>query len=150
MALADHRGDPVAAETARQAISRLAETDPEAALLCRLYRKLDVRPSANYRADTDVPDAVPENLRTLHNAIDACRAVSFSYTDLNGEGSTRTVLPLALVHPPQGVKLLAYCQLRKDYRQFFVRNLRNLEVVSGEFSEARYALLAGLVEKQGA
>lgn len=148
LALAGHRGDPVAAADARNTLRQLAETDPEAALLCRLYRRLDVRPSAYYRID--VPDATPEDLRILHLATAACRPVTFDYTDLEDQESTRTVLPLALVHPPQGVKLLAWCVLRDGYRQFFVRSLRNLTVGGPDFTDRRFALLEGLVEKEGA
>ena len=46
LALASHRGDPVAAAAAEAALARLAETDPEAALLGRIYQLLDVRPAA--------------------------------------------------------------------------------------------------------
>lgn len=45
LALASHRGDPVAA-AADATLARLAETDPEAGLLGRIYQLLDVRPAA--------------------------------------------------------------------------------------------------------
>ena len=45
------------------AVQRLAETDPEGALLYRLYRALDVRLAAWYR--TDMPDAATEDLMQL-------------------------------------------------------------------------------------
>jgi hypothetical protein len=54
------------------------------------------------------------------------------------------VLPLALVHPPQGVKLLAWCAERQDFRQFFVRAMENPTPQPGDFSENRMWLpLAG-------
>ena len=148
LALAVHRGDAVAAAAADATVARLAETDPEGALLARLYRALDVRPSAYYR--TDAPDAFPEALSLLHEAIAASTPVFFAYTDLADQQSRRTVLPLALVHPPQGVKLLAYCEERQGYRQFFVRAMRGLAPVAGDFSARRMTLLQGLVEKEGA
>jgi hypothetical protein len=51
LALASHRGDPVAAAAAEAALARLAETDPEAALLGRIYQLLDVRPAAYWHGD---------------------------------------------------------------------------------------------------
>lgn len=45
LALAGYRGDPVTAAAANAALNRLAETDPEAALLGRIYQMLDVRPA---------------------------------------------------------------------------------------------------------
>ena len=108
LALAGHRGDAVSAAAAEAAITRLTETDPEGALLARLYRALDVRPSQYYRAD--MPEAAPAQLEVLHGAIAASQPVFFGYTDLSDQRSEREVLPLALVHPPQGVKLLAWCE----------------------------------------
>lgn len=52
------------------------------------------------------------------------------------------------MHPPQGVKLLAWCEEREDFRQFFVRAIRGLTARSGNFGEDRLALLEGLLEKE--
>lgn len=148
LALAGHRGDPVSAAAARAAIDRLAASDPEGALLARLYRKLDVRPAAYHPAD--MPEALPAALALLHDVIATTQPVFFGYTDLSGQRSDRVVLPLALVHPPQGVKLLAYCTARQDYRQFFVRMMQGLAPRPGSFAADRMALLQGLAEKEGA
>lgn len=148
LALAHHRGDPVETAAANAAIANLAVTDPEAALLCRLYRRLDERPSAYWRADA--PAADPSNLALVHMAIRECRPIAFGYCDLSDNETGRTVLPLALVHPPQGVKLLAWCQMRAGFRQFFVRAMREPVLLPGDFSQQRVELLAGLVDKEDA
>ncbi|WP_374643529.1 helix-turn-helix transcriptional regulator [Tabrizicola sp.] len=146
LALAGYRGDPVTAAAANAAIERLSRTDPEGALLARLYQMLDVRPAQYW--PQDVPKAAAADLATLHGAIRACQPVSFSYTDLSGNETARTVLPLVLVHPPQGVKLLAWCEEREDFRQFFVRAIRRLTPGAGNFGEDRLALLQGLLKKE--
>lgn len=146
LALAGYRGDPVTAAAARAALARLAETDPEAALLGRLYQKLDVRPAAYW--PEAAPEAAAADLATLHAAIRACQPVAFGYTDMDGNETSRTVLPLALVHPPQGVKLLAWCEEREGFRQFFVRAMEGLAARPGDFSDRRMTLLQGLVEKE--
>jgi predicted DNA-binding transcriptional regulator YafY len=146
LALASHRGDPVAAKAAEATLARLAETDPEAALLGRIYQLLDVRPAAYWHGD--LPAAAAADLSALHGAIRASRPVAFEYTDLSGQETTRTVLPLALVHPPQGVKLLAWCEERRDFRQFFVRAMRGLTLKEGDFSGDRLVLLQGLLDKE--
>lgn len=148
LALASHRGDPVAAKAAEGTLSRLAETDPEAALLGRIYQLLDVRPAAYWHGE--LPEAATANLSALHGAIRVTQPVAFGYTDLAGQETTRTVLPLALVHPPQGVKLLAWCEERRDFRQFFVRAMQGLTLREGDFSRNRLALLQGLLEKEAA
>ena len=103
-------------------------------------------PSAAYWLQ-DVPEAAAADLATLHTAIRATQPVAFSYTDQSGNQTTRTVLPLALVHPPQGVKLLVWWQERADFRQFFVRAMQGPTPQPGNFSDGRMALLEGLLDK---
>lgn len=146
LALAGYRGDPVTAAAAKAALAGLARADPEAAILGQLYQLLDVRPCAFSRLD--LPDAAEQDLAALHEAIAACRPVAFGYTDLSANQSERRVLPLTLVHPPQGVKLLAWCETRKGFRQFFVREMTGLALRPGDFSADRVALLAGLLDKE--
>ena len=148
LALASYRGDAVAAASAREAIARLAETDPEGALLARIYRAFDVRPAMLFRSD--MPQAAPAALALLHAAIDATQPVFFGYCDLSGRRSERAVLPLVLVHPEQGVKLLAWCEAAQGYRQFFVRAMHDLSPRPGSFADHRLALLRGLAEQEGA
>lgn len=150
LALAGYRGDPVTAAAARAALERLTETDPEGAILGRIYQRLDVRPAAYWPADmaADMPAAAEADLAALHRAIRVCAPVAFGYTDLSGVETTREVLPLALVHPPQGVKLLAWCETRDGFRQFFVRAITGLAVRPGDFGAQRMALLQGLLEKE--
>lgn len=66
-----------------------------------------------------------------------------------GNETSRTVLPLALVHRRKGVKLLAWCEEREGFRQFFVRAMEGLAARPGDFSDRRMTLLQGLVEKPG-
>ncbi len=146
LALAGHRGDPVTAAAAKAALARLAETDPEAALLGQIYQLLDVRPAAYW--PQDVPEAAAADLASLHVAIRTTQPVAFSYIDQSGNQTTRTVLPLVLVHPPQGVKLLAWCQERADFRQFFVRAMQGVVPQPGDFGADRLALLEGLLDKE--
>lgn len=146
LALASHRGDPVAAAAAEATLARLTETDPEAALLGRIYQLRDVRPAAYWQVD--LPEAASADLAALHGAIRASQPVAFGYTDLSGQTTSRTVLPLALVHPPQGVKLLAWCEERQDFRQFFVRAIQQLTRMPGDFSGDRLVLLQKLLDKE--
>lgn len=147
LALASHRQDPVEAAKAEAALTHLEQADPEAALLGRIYQLLDIRPAAYWQEDREA-EAAACDLAALHSAIRACQPVVFDYTDLAGQSTRRKVLPLVLVHPPQGVKLLAWCQKRGDFRQFFVRSLRNLSLQPGHFGKDRLALLQGLLDKE--
>lgn len=146
LARASDVGDPVLAAKAEAALARLESSDPEGALLVRVYRAYDVE-AAIYRYGKlqDASASAPE-LTTLHSAVQECRAVSFRYTDLAGEVTMRTVLPLAIVHPPQGIKLLAWCEKRGDIRQFFVRALSELTIEAATFRDRRMPLLWQLAD----
>ena len=46
--------------------------------------------------------------------------------------------------------MLAWCEERRDFRQFFVRAMRVLMLREGDFSGERMALLQGLLDKEAA
>lgn len=73
----------------------------------------------------------------------------FGYTDLSDQRMRRTVLPLASVNPPRGVKLLAWCLKTSGHRQFIVRAMRKLTPQDGDFGDERMAMLQELVAKEG-
>lgn len=146
LARAGDLGDPVLSARAEAALARLEGSDPEGAILVRVYRVYDVESAAYRYGNVDDDPAAAHDLATLHGAVQDCRAVSFRYTDLEGEVTDRTVLPLALVHPPQGIKLLAWCEKRQDIRQFFVRTLSGLTLQTANFGDRRMALLRQLAD----
>lgn len=141
LARAGDSGDSVLAARADAALAALDISDPEAAAIVRIYRAHDTASQAWRYGDRRGGNVAEETLAALHEAIAACRPVSFHYVDLDGEVTDRTVLPLALVHPPQGIKLVAWCALREDYRQFFVRTIGDLRREMGAFQDRRLALL---------
>lgn len=145
LALADVRQDPVRAKAAAQVLAKLDREDPEAGLLVRIYQRFDVPPASYWLGDAYQPD--PAHLERLHIAVRKSVRVRFSYTDLQGAQTERSVLPLALVHPAQGVKLLAWCEERQDFRQFFVRAMADVSTEYGEFARRRLDLLQGLLDK---
>jgi hypothetical protein len=142
LALASHRGDPVAAAAAEATLARLAETDPEAALLGRIYQLLDVRPAAYWQGD--LPEAATSDLAALHVAIRASRPVAFDYTDLSGQETTRSVLPLTLVHHTPRCEIA--CLVRGA--QGFSPVMQGLTLRAGDLREDRMALLHGLLDKE--
>jgi predicted DNA-binding transcriptional regulator YafY len=146
LARAGDSGDPVLATRAEAALARLERSDPEGALLVRIYRAYDVASVAYRSGNLDDDPATADDLAALHMAVQDCCAVSFHYTDQEGTETDRTVLPLALVHPPQGIKLLAWCEKRQDVRQFFVRSVSELNVMAANFRDRRIDLLRHLAD----
>lgn len=149
LARAGDSGDAVLAARADAALAELAISDPEGAALVRIYRAFDSASQSWWGGNRPGGEAAEATLATLHSAIAASVAVRFRYADLAGEVTDRTVLPLALVHPPQGIKLLGWCRMRADYRQFFVRTMSRVASDGVRFADRRLMLLTGLMPDAG-
>ena len=116
--------DPALAEAARRAVGKI-----EAALPERLHGELT-------RNALLVPPygTEPEVGGVLHQLREAVRAqakVSFHYRRADGERSTRTVCPLGLAYWGRTWTLVAWCELRDDFRHFRLDRMERL-VESGE------------------
>ena len=66
------------------------------------------------------PDAVRERLDMLDHAIGQRRRIHFDYESLAGAKSQRTVRPLGLYYWGKVWTLVAWCELREDFRAFRV------------------------------
>jgi predicted DNA-binding transcriptional regulator YafY len=69
-----------------------------------------------------------EKVDQLHLAIDRKRVVSFAYRDRAGAHTERRVWPLGLVYWGARWTIGAWCELREDFRNFDVEQIRDLEV----------------------
>lgn len=139
----DRFGDPVVEDDAAALLEHIERRLPGASMLVELYRA--------YHHDGFAPFQRAEergNLAILHRAVAEARPVACHYTDLNGQATDRTVLPLALVHPPHGIQLLAWCELRGDYRKFFVDMMQDTVLQEPCFADRRFDLLCGLLERE--
>lgn len=65
---------------------------------------------------------------TIRKAISDKYYIALNYQRADGEQSTRTVRPLGLVYWGQKWTLIAWCQLREDYREFRLDRIKALEV----------------------
>lgn len=74
----------------------------------------------------------------------ACRTstpLAIGYTDLKGQTSSRVIWPLMTVYPDHGVLVLAQCQLRGAFRQFFLHAMTEAQPMPGDFAASRAGLL---------
>ena len=75
------------------------------------------------------------------------RAVDLRYTDLQEATTERRVLPLAIVFMEQSLVLLAWCQLRTDFRTFRIDRIDTLTETDESFRPKRVAMLRDCVAK---
>jgi predicted DNA-binding transcriptional regulator YafY len=71
----------------------------------------------------------------VHAACAASRVLGFAYTRLNGEPSQRTVRPPALYCWSGTWTLVAWCELRKDFRTFRLDGIVQCELIDRTFEQ---------------
>ena len=120
------RGDPVLRRAAQDLIAKIGAVIPEA------LRPLVVEPSTrappSWRA---VPDNV--DMAGVRQAIRAGRKVVLTYRDEQERETLRTVWPFAIGYYETSRLIVAFCEMRGDFRSF-----RTDRVTGAEFTEQRY------------
>ena len=74
-------------------------------------------------------------LDRLHSASLSCHAIQFAYERLNGQESNRSVRPLALYFWGGVWTLVAWCELREDFRAFRVDRMTSVQVLERTFEQ---------------
>lgn len=108
LALLRRAGDPDLLRAAERASTKIADVLPEDA---------DAHPPLHV---SDWSDMLPTNvdMGLIRAAIRDEDALTLEYRDAKGRATERTVLPLAVIYNVQTLILLAWCEMREDFRHF--------------------------------
>lgn len=120
--------DKSLARAANHAISKIETVIPD-----RLKPELA-------RQEIIVPDfaassEVAEHLALLRNAIKQQRKVSYHYTREDGQHSSRTVQSLGLFYWGKIWTLVAWCELRDQFRHFRLDRMKNVAILNERFEQ---------------
>ena len=137
-------GDPFLDDDADALVDQIAQRLPEARMILAVHRAHIMPGYRSFNRDED-----RGALGLLHKAVVDAMPVRFDYTDLEGQLTSRQVRPLILIHPPHGIQMFAWCDLRGAYRRFFVTAMKDVVVGAPGFAAHRYDLLAGLLDHEG-
>lgn len=77
-----------------------------------------------------------EYLPTLQNAISGKTIISLEYKNNNSEVSKRDIEPIGLIFYAFSWHLIAWCQMRKDYRDFKVSRILKLRNTEWPFTKS--------------
>lgn len=77
--------------------------------------------------------AVGEQLYNIRKAIKQQKKVSFSYNRADGTESSRTIQPLGLLYWGKVWTLVAWCELRDDFRHFRLDRMKQLQLSEQHF-----------------
>jgi len=119
-------GDPVLARAAEDLRAKLMASVPERLRPLLLDPAVRTNP---YRR----PVFDPLDLNLVRAAIHAGRKLRLHYGDVDGAVTERTVWPIAIGYLDYARMLVAWCELRQDFRHF-----RADRVLEAEFLEERY------------
>ena len=120
------RGDPVLRRAAEDLIAKIGAVIPEN------LRPLVVEPSTRAaRSRASAPDNV--DMAGVRQTIRAGHKLVLTYRDEQDRDTQRTVWPFAVGYYETSRLIVAYCELRKDFRSF-----RTDRVTGAVFTEERY------------
>jgi predicted DNA-binding transcriptional regulator YafY len=94
--------------------------------------------------------AVAARLDALHEAIDTHQVVELDYRREDGQPSQRPVRPLCLAYWGAVWTLGAWCELRKDFRNFRLDRINSFRALGRSFEETEAIGLAAYLRQVGA
>jgi predicted DNA-binding transcriptional regulator YafY len=129
-----NRGDDGLGAAARNAIAKIAAVLPS-----DLRDSLDAASLLAVTGKGVVAEAV--DLSVVRKAIRTERKVSIRYRDGTGADSRRTIWPFALGFFDRVHVVVAWCELRRDFRHFRTDRIADLTVTNTRYERRRQALL---------
>jgi predicted DNA-binding transcriptional regulator YafY len=125
--------DPTLARAAADLIAKIADTVPE-----RL-RGYVLEPATRARPDWNAtPDRI--DMARMRAQIHASKKVALSYCDEHGRQTTRTIWPIAVGYLAAVRHVIAWCELRADFRSFRADRVVEAEYLDEKYPERREAL----------
>jgi len=134
MAEVKHMGDSTLAEAAISVLAKIAATLPDDREQYLLHAISQVyRPDPRY--------AVACDMSVVRDACWREEALHIRYADKGRTVSERTILPLCVMHTDRTLSVLAWCNLRKDFRMFRADRIVKLAATGTSFRPRRVTLL---------
>jgi predicted DNA-binding transcriptional regulator YafY len=120
------RGDPALRRAAEDLIAKIGAVIPED------LRPLVVEPSTRAAPNRNsTPDNI--DMAAVRQSIRAGRKVVLTYKDEQDRETRRIIWPFAVGYYETSRLIIAYCELRQDFRSF-----RTDRIAGAEFTETRY------------
>lgn len=136
------RADARLGRAARNALAKIAAVLPP-------DLRDDVDGSALLIGPVEPPPADRIDVALVRQAIRARRKLAIRYVDERGAASERTVWPFALGYFERVRMLVAWCELRQDFRHFRTDRIEDAEVLAAAAPRSRGALLKAWRATQG-
>jgi len=134
------RGDPALALAAQDLVAKIAAAVPEHLRPYVLEPSAGAAPAWNIR-----PDAI--DMAQVRACIHGRRKIRMRYADEAGRESERVVWPITVAYLQDVRLLVAWCELRGDFRHFRTDRIQDAEFLEERYGE-RTAVLKARWKKQ--
>lgn len=135
-------GDAELTAAGEAAMARIVATLPESQGRHAMHTCLHL-----FRPVTELPPAQVD-MTLLRQALWDERSLIIDYLDLSGADSRREILPLGVSYSENHVMLLAFCQLRRDFRTFHIARIQTMQPGPTSFRPRRVALVRDYVRQR--
>ena len=132
--------DEELSSSADSALAKIERIVP-AALKTQIHSQTIIAP------DFHVPNKLRKPMSLLRKAIAHQRKVSIDYEDATGVRSQRVINPLGLVFWGQTWTLVAWCNLRSDFRSFRLDRFETFEMLFEKFESRTGQTLKDFIER---
>lgn len=136
------RADAELARAARDALAKIASVLPT-------DLRLELDSSTLLVGQAQVMPSSDDELSRIRAAIRTERKLMITYRDGNGVDSERTLWPCALGYFDQVRLLVAWCELRQDFRNFRIDRVASLKVLEERYPRRRQSLLREWRQQEG-
>lgn len=119
-------GDPTIARSARRAIDKITAVLPEGLAE-------DAKRSASYACASRSKTSISIDLASLRRAVRSKHLVEICYIDGTKKKSQRIIRPLCLVFIAPVWLVAAWCETRRDFREFRVDRIRKMKITEVRF-----------------
>ncbi len=134
--------DPELAKSAESAIAKIECVLPDSNGHSSASEPLMIVP------DFFIPSLPKQNLRVAREALESKRKLSLAYSDVRGDSTERVIRPLGLAYWGRTWTLAAWCEMRKDYRDFRVDRITAISIIDEPIPEDANISLAAYVQSR--
>lgn len=143
LAEAQNSGDREIAEAAQLALAKVIATLPE-------RQQREAAHAVHYVFRYDRREMPAQDLALIRKACWEEETLRLSYRDEAGNATERVVLPLTILYAEKVLVLLAWCQLRQDWRSFRIDRIAAAERTGESFRPRRVSMLREYTERMKA
>lgn len=132
--------DPVLARAAENALSKLKASLPE-------RMRAEFEHAVLYAKRFNARPKITIDIEALRHATRSEYVIDLNYRDVEDTPTQRSVQPLAIVFFERSLVVLAWCELRQDYRSFRIDRIEEMRVTERSFRPRRVAMLREYLDR---